>query len=203
MTKDFIDEQITVVEIKKTVKKSSKERFQASKPNSFEIIGIEVKHKRIISEETRKKISEAHKGRKHPPVTEEARKKMSDFQRNRIRGPQSEETKRKISEAHKGKVKPSASEETRRKMSESRRGKKKAPRTEEHTRNSVAGRVANRPSVMTPHGEFVSRKALIRKITDDGILNATYKLIEWFKLYPTYYYYIKKPKKIRRIQGVT
>ena len=242
MTKDFIDDLIEVVEVKKTVKKSSKELFHTNKANSFEIAGVEVVGKRqlseetrkkisegnkgkilsedtkkiireavkrsmteevrrkmsesakgkIISEETKRKISEAHKGRKHSPVTDETRKKMSEFQSTRIRKPQSAETKRKISEAHKGKKKPPLSEDTRRKMSEVRRGKKKAPRTEEHKNNLIAARNARIPSVMTPHGEFVSRKALIQKITNDGILNATDKLREWFKLYPNDYYYIKK-----------
>ena len=244
MTKDFIDDLIEVIEVKKTVKKSSKECFQANKANSFEIAGFEVKHKRIvsdetkkniskslkgrvlteeakknireavkrsmteevrrkmsesakgkiISEETRRKVSEANKGRKHPPITEETRKKMSEFQKNRIRKPQSEETKKKISEAHKGKNKPPLSEETRKKMSEVRRGKKLRPRTEEHTKNSVAARIASLPSVMTPNGVFVSRKALIQKITRDGIRNATDKLREWFKVYPNDFYYIKKEK---------
>ena len=253
MTKDFIDDLFEVVEVKKTVKKSSKESFRAKKANSFEIAGLEVKQKRIvseetkrniseslkgrvhseetkknireavkksmteevrrkmsesakgkiISEETRRKLSEAHKGRKHPPVTEEARKKMSEFQRNRVRKPMSEETKKKLSEAHKGKNKPPLSEETKRKMSEVRRGKKRTtPITEEHIRKLVASRNASLPSVMTPYGEFVTRKALIQKITSDGVLNATDKLREWLKLYPNDYYVIKKPKKNRRIQGV-
>jgi len=252
MTKDFIDDLIEVVDVKRTVKKSSKERFLAKKANGFEIAGVEVKHKRIVSEETkrniseslkgrvlteeakknirvavkksmteevrrkmsesakgkiisketRRKLSEAHKGRKHPPVTEETRKKMSEFQRNRVRKPMSEETKMKLSEAHKGKNKPPLSEETKKKMSEVRRGKKNASRTEEHKNNLIAARIARIPSVMTPYGEFISRKALIQKITNDGIRNAACKLREWFKLYPNDYYYIIKPKKSRRINGV-
>lgn len=254
MTKDYIDELIEEVPIKKTVKKSSKDNFQANKTKSFKIAGVQVKNKRIvseetkkniseslkgrvlseetkkiirkavknsmtvevrrkmsesakgkiISEETRRKISEAHKGRKHPPFTDEALKKMSEFQRNRVREPMSEETKKKLSEAHKGRNKPPLSEETRRKMSEVRRGRKrKTPMTEEHIRNLVASRNASLPSVMTPYGEFVNRKALIQKITSDGVLNATDKLREWLKLYPNDYYIIKKPKKSRRIQAVS
>jgi len=239
MTKDFIEQQIELVEIKKTVKKSSKEislssRKRKERGKTFVISGVEVKGKKLTSDETRKKISEgvrraitdewrkrrseaakgvtlteeqkqkigdANRGRKH---TEEARKKMSEFQRNRVRNPQSDETKRKISEAHKGKNKPPLSEETRRKMSEVRRGRKrKEPMTEEHIRNLVASRNASLPSVMTPYGEFVNRKALIQKITSDGVLNATDKLREWLKLYPNDYYIIKKPKKSRRINGVS
>jgi len=229
MTKDFIDDLIEIVEVRKTVKKSSKDVVLSKgqrrvRGKTFVIADVEVKSKKITSDETRKKISEgvkkaiteefrrqrseaakgrilseelkkiigdANRGRTH---TKEALKKMSDFQRARQRQPQSEETKKKISAAHKGKSKPPVSEETRLKMSQTRRGKKLRPRTEEHTRNSVAARIAALPSVMTPHGEFVSRKALIQKITDDGVLNATDKLREWFKLYPNHYYYIKKTK---------
>jgi hypothetical protein len=238
MTKDFIDDLIEVVEVKKTVNKSSNEikpskAKQRVRGKTFVIAGIEIKSKKITSEETRRKISEGVKraqteevrkkmsesakgkilseyqkrrisealtGRKH---TEEALKKMSEFQKNRVRKPMYEETKKKLSEAHKGKNKPPLSEETKRKMSEVRLGKKMPPRTEEHTRNAVAARIASLPSVMTPHGEFVTRKALIQKITSDGILNATDKLREWLKLYPNDYYIIKKPKKSRRIQAVT
>lgn len=50
-----------------------------------------------VSEEARRKISEAHKGKPH---SEEARLKMSAAKKGKHR---SEETKRKMSEAHKGK----------------------------------------------------------------------------------------------------
>ncbi len=237
MTKDFIDDLIEAVEVKKTVKKSSKAVAPSNskrkvRGKTFVIAGVEVKGKKLTSEETRKKISEgvknaitdewrkrrseAAKGRtlteeekkrigdanRGRPHSEEALKKMSEFQKNRKRNPMSEETKKKLSEAHKGKNKPPLSEETKRKMSEVRRGKKPKPMTEEHKRNLVASRMASLPSVMTPYGEFVTRKALIQKITDDGVLNATDKLREWLKLYPNDYYIIKKPKKSRRIQGV-
>jgi len=82
-------------------------------------------------------------------------------------------------------------EEVRRKMSES--GKARIF-SEQHKKNMSAARIAGVLSVMTPHGKFVSRRALIQKITNDGILNATDKLREWFKLYPNDYYYIKKIK---------
>ena len=57
------------------------------------------------SEETRKKMSEALKGKKHKPFTEEHRKKMSESLKGRtspMKGVTlSEETRRKISEAMK------------------------------------------------------------------------------------------------------
>ena len=100
------------------------------------------------SEESKRKISEKAKGRKH---TEESRKKMSEVQNGENNGfygkHHSEETKKKISEAHKGmtpwnkgktniyteevkqKMSEAAkgrhpSEEVRKKMSESNKGEK-------------------------------------------------------------------------------
>lgn len=61
--------------------------------------------------EVRKDLSEARKGQKH---SEESRKKMSEAHKN-----PSEETRRKMSEAHKN-----PSEETRKKMSNTHKGKK-------------------------------------------------------------------------------
>lgn len=83
------------------------------------------------SEETKKKISESSKGRKH---TDKTKKKISETEKGK---PKSEETKRKMSEVqkghsvssetklkigakHKGKV---LSEETKRKLSEANKGK--------------------------------------------------------------------------------
>ena len=62
------------------------------------------------SDETIKKMSEAHKGKQH---THETRRKMSEAQKGKPGHKHSEETRRKISEAAKN-----ISVETRRKMSE-------------------------------------------------------------------------------------
>ena len=71
-------------------------------------------HGMNMSEDSRKKISEAMKGENNPlfgkHLSEETKKKMSEAHRNI-----SDETRRKMSEAKKGKT---HSEETRRKMSE-------------------------------------------------------------------------------------
>ena len=75
----------------------------------------------LRSEETKKKISEAHKGMRQ---SEETRKKRSEALKGRLspmRGKHhSEETKKKISEAEKGKPKP---EETRKRMSKAQKGR--------------------------------------------------------------------------------
>ena len=74
-----------------------------------------------ISEETKKKMSEARKGEKHPMYgkhrSEETKKKMSEANKGKHF---SEEHKKKISEAQKGKHR---SEESKKKMSEAQKGK--------------------------------------------------------------------------------
>ena len=85
-----------------------------------------------LSEEHRRKMSEAKKGEKHPFYgkhhTEENRLKMSESHQGKHH---TDDTRKKMSESHKGKK---FSEETRRKMSESRKGKKRAPFSEETRR---------------------------------------------------------------------
>ena len=85
----------------------------------------------IVSDETRRKISEAQKGEKHPMFgktpSEETRRKISESGKgktgeksNRFGKTHSEETRRKMSETAKGKT---FSDETRRKISEAGKGK--------------------------------------------------------------------------------
>ncbi len=77
---------------------------------------------KTLSEETRKKLSESHKGKIH---SEKTRRKMSEAQKGEnhyMYGKiHSEETKIKLSEAHKGKI---LSEEHKEKISEAHKGKK-------------------------------------------------------------------------------
>jgi len=93
----------------------------------------------VFSEETKKKLSEAHKGKTH---SEESKRKMSEVNKGKTLSEEhkiklseakkgktfSEESKRKMSEAHKGKT---FSEESKRKMSEAHKGK---TFSEEHKR---------------------------------------------------------------------
>lgn len=79
---------------------------------------VDCKH----SEETKKKISEAGKGRK---MSEETKKRISEAEKGKHN---SEEAKRKLSEAHKGKT---FSDEHKRKLAESHKGKHQS---EEHKR---------------------------------------------------------------------
>lgn len=77
-----------------------------------------------LSEEHKRKLSESHKGKPSPnkgkPLSEETKRKVSEGRKGKGH-PTSEETKRKISEANKGKKKPPMSEATKRKVSEANR----------------------------------------------------------------------------------
>ena len=115
-----------------------------------------------VSEETRQKMSEAHKGKTH---SEETRKKLSEVRKGKKHGPPSEKTRLKISEAQKGKkisvetrrklsethkANPSLgfkgkthSEETRRKLSEINKGKKLSTETKCKLAKTSKGRFRN------------------------------------------------------------
>ena len=90
-----------------------------------------------FSEEHRRNISEAKKGKKRDSFSEEHRRNISEAKKGKKRknrknrGSPSEETRRKMSEAKKGKK---LSEETRRNISEAKKGKKRAPFSKEHRR---------------------------------------------------------------------
>src|SRR3990167_7444909 len=86
-----------------------------------------------LSEETRKKISEAHKGKKRPPLTEEHKEKVR--LNHWSKSIKAEEIKRKIGNKHLGRKR---SEEVRKRMSEAAKKNprrywlgKKHPQTEE------------------------------------------------------------------------
>ena len=85
----------------------------------------------VPSEETRRKISEANKGR---TFLEEHKKKLSESGKVKIF---SEEHKRKIGAKSKGRT---LSEETRRKLSEANKGKTRSEETKEKMREQVKGR---------------------------------------------------------------
>lgn len=82
-----------------------------------------------LSEETKRKLSEANKGKKH---SEESKRKMSEARKGKKK---SEETKRKMSEANKGKV---FSEETKRKLSVVNKLKWKGKKHSEETKRKMS-----------------------------------------------------------------
>jgi len=123
----------------------------------------------IPSDETRRKLSEAGKGK---TLSEEHRRKLSEAskgEKNHNYGkPKSEETRRKLSEAKKGKT---ASEESRKKMSES--GKVKIF-SEEHRRNLSQWQIGKTLSEETRRK--ISEAAKGRKWWNDGCGNRKFVL---------------------------
>lgn len=109
--------------------------FDTMSPNGYNLTGGGERVK-IVSPSTRKKLSEALKGEKNPNYgkirSNEHRRRLSEANRGKKHSP---ETRRKISESKKGEKNPNyrkpRSPETRRKMSESHKGKKL---TTEHRR---------------------------------------------------------------------
>jgi group I intron endonuclease len=115
------------------------EKLNTKSPNGYNLtFGGDGRYGFIVSDETRRKLSVAGKGR---VLTDEHRKILSNI--HKTRSPESykkaglsntgrkhtDEAKAKISTAHTGKV---ASEETKAKLSEIRKG---APKSEEHKAN--------------------------------------------------------------------
>lgn len=82
------------------------------------------------TDETRAKISEAHKGRKRPPRSAEYRAKISKVHKGKTL---SIEARAKISAAHKGKKRQPMSEEAKIKIGNAHRGVPKPPKSPEHS----------------------------------------------------------------------
>lgn len=115
-------------------------------------ISIAIKGK-IISEETRRKISLSNKGRHHrKDVKEKISKKMKGIKK-------SKETRKNMSKAQKGLKHKHLSEETRRKMSLSRKGKKRKPCSEETKRKiSIANKGRISPTKGIHHTDETKEK---------------------------------------------
>lgn len=91
-----------------------------------------------LSEETKRKISEARKGKGHP-INEETKRKISEAQKGKPRKGHShtEESKRKIGEANKGKLKGrTLSEEHKQMIGQAQKGKVIPEETKEKMRQA-------------------------------------------------------------------
>ena len=95
----------------------------------------------ILSEETKRKISNANKGEKNyhygKSLSEETKIKLSEAHKGKTL---SEETKRKMSESRKGRI---VSEETRKKQSESNKGKTRSEESRKKMSESQKGRIVS------------------------------------------------------------
>lgn len=101
----------------------------------------------VVSEETRRKISESNKGRKPPVVTDATRKKISDAlkgNKHTLGRKLTPEQCRAISERQLGKPGKIPNEESRRKMSIAGKGKKKPPKSIETRLNISNSKKGNK-----------------------------------------------------------
>ena len=87
---------------------------------------------KTVSEETRRKLSEAHKGK---TVSEEHRRRLQSYNINKV---VSEETKRKMSETRKGRPGKPHTEETKRRLSDIRKNRISTPK------DSIGGKIGGR-----------------------------------------------------------
>lgn len=122
-----------------------------------------------LTEDTRRKLSESHKGRH---FTEEHKRKLSESCKGKHNC--SEETRHKMSESAKNR--PPISDETRRKMSENKKGEKHPlygnPRPEDVRRKiSETKKNTPKPKWLTPNGEIrIMDKANVTHYHKDWIL---------------------------------
>ena len=142
------------------------------------------------SEETKRKISEAHK---NSPRAIEHQKKLAETNKGRKR---SEETKRKISEALKGKTKKPFSEEHCRKLSEANKGKpgiaywkgkKLSPETRRKMSEVRKGRIFS--------------KAHCRKISESKLSPERKEAYVFYRTLPSSMPIKEKRRHIRKLTG--
>ena len=99
-------------------------------PNGYNLDGGGNTNK-VVSDQTRKKLSDAHKGRKRKPLSPEQRQKLSKINKGKKLSP---EHRQKMSESQKKRKRKPRTPETRRKISISLKGRKYKPRTPETRR---------------------------------------------------------------------
>lgn len=82
----------------------------------------------ILSEETKRKISKSHKGKRRSPMSEESKRKLSDSMKGKNLGKKlSAERRQQISNSLKGRKRKPLSEETKKKLRECNVGKSVGP----------------------------------------------------------------------------
>jgi group I intron endonuclease len=138
-----------------------------------------------LSDETRKKISEFQKGRKH---SEETKEKMSQSQKGKIF---SEDTRKKLSESATGRK---LTEETRKKLSE----KRKLRITKNETRKKISKNNANSKKVINNKtGETYNSVSEMCKILNLSYRTMRYKLSGYIKNKTDFMFYDEYIKKER------
>lgn len=125
-----------------TLENKNQERYKINS-KSYEILRkqyAEIRSKQLKngpgrkhSEETKKKLSEAHKGKKRGPMSEESKQKLSESLKGKNLGKKrTKEQRLSISMSLTGRKGVNHSEETKQKLREINLGKIKGPHTEKH-----------------------------------------------------------------------
>lgn len=115
---------------------------------------------RILSDETKARMSAAHKGKKLHPLSEEHKAKISASSKDRKKPPRADEHRAKISAAKKGKPQ---SEDFRAKMSAFRKGKpspNKGKSLSEEAKARMRGRTLSQ--------ETIAKRSATRKLRREG-----------------------------------
>ena len=150
------------------------ERRKAGAENCYNITEGGEGHAGPFSEEAKRKMSEARKGKF---LSEETKKKISEAKKGKLL---SEETKRKMSKAHKGKL---LSEKYKRKISEAHKGKRF---TEEHKRKiseTMKGNKWNKGKHFTEeHKKKISEAIKGKHLSEETKrkISETFKTLRWF-----------------------
>ena len=133
----------------------------------------------ILSEETKNKISIAHKGKKRNPMSEESKKKLSESMKGKNLGKKlSDARKQQISNALKGRTRKPLSDKTKQKLREYNLGKKVGPMSQEQKikiSNALKGRQRSKE-----HCNKLS-KALKGRVISDREREAYLKAMEFGK----------------------
>jgi len=95
----------------------------------------------VRSEETRKKIGDAHRGKKRPPLPKEQKEKISKSLKGRPKKPFSKEHLEKMRKSHLGKK---DTPETKEKKRQAHLGQKRTPEQRERIRQAALKREAKR-----------------------------------------------------------
>jgi hypothetical protein len=129
--------------------------------------GAGAKHGNILSDETKKKISNSKKGKSNGPMSPESKIKLSNSMKGKnlgkALGPQSEECKQKISTSLKGKH---VSDATKQKLREKNLGKILGPMSDEQKQKisaSLRGKPKNPESVAKQRSKLLAYYADKRK----------------------------------------
>lgn len=133
-----------------------------------------------LSEETKKKISMAHKGKKRASMSEESKKKLSESMKGKNLGKKlSAERRQQISNSLKGRKRKPLSDKTKQKLRECNLGKKIGPMGQDQKikiSNALKGRERSKE-----HCEKIS-KALKGRVASDREREAYLKAMELGKI---------------------